>query len=85
MLYELSAKLNRISPIMSPTSKWRQAWDALIMLFVLYNCWSVPMSLSYGLPGKNNIVNYIEYGIDFCFAIDIFFNFRTAYIDTTGE
>lgn len=66
---------------------FRLYWDLFIILLALYNCFSIPIQVSFDPPEMNNtyviVLNSI---IDFLFAVDIFIMFRTTYIDSsTGE
>ena len=57
------------------------------MLLALFNCFSIPIQVSFDPPGMNTVgLTVINNTIDFLFAVDIFVVFRTTYIDSdTGE
>eukprot|EP00798_Chlamydomonas_sp_ICE-L_P018041 gene18041-24458_t len=54
------------------------------MGLVIFNAVTVPLYISYGLP-PNKGLELFNYMTDLIFAIDICFNFRTAYIDKQGN
>jgi len=47
------------------------------MAVVLYNAWSVPMEISFGLPDDPGI-EAVSVVVDVIFGADILANFRTA-------
>ena len=60
-------------------NKYRMWWDLLVIILVIYNCVMIP--LSFAKPGEVNGNNFLERIIDFLFLIDIFFNFRTTFVN----
>lgn len=49
----------------------------MVMSVVLYNAWSVPMEVSFGLPG-DPAVKAVSVAVDVIFGADILVSFRTA-------
>jgi len=52
-------------------------WDIVVMSVVLYNAWSVPMDVSFGLPA-DPAIEAVNVMVDVIFGADILANFRTA-------
>lgn len=66
---------------------WRVYWDLFMMILAIYNCFVIPIQISFNPPVFNGpiflVINSI---IDILFAVDIVVLFRTTYIDSdTGE
>ena len=63
-------------------NKLKAFWDLYIIVFVLWNCISIPLQISFrDLWWMNSIFYNIAEGVvDVSFAIDIIVNFRTTYI-----
>lgn len=61
-------------------------WDIIVMGFSLWNCFTVPISVSFDPPQMNDkffvIFNYI---VDLFFFIDILISFRCVVYDDKGE
>lgn len=74
---------------MRHNSRFRMRWDLYVILLTLWNCLFIPFNVAFeseGLQTKNNIPLQIsEYFIDFCFLLDICFNFRTTYINSKTQ
>lgn len=68
---------------MRHNSKFRLRWDLLIIFFALYNCVSIPYSVAFQSEFSTHIsITIFNYLIDFCFFLDIVFNFRTTYVNS---
>lgn len=52
-------------------------WDIMVMSVVLYNAWSVPMEVSFGLPA-DPAIEAVSVAVDVIFGADILVSFRTA-------
>ena len=72
----------RYLPI-EPECSWKQSWDAVVMLFLLYTTFSVPYTLALvsDRDPKQPISIFDTYDIflDTLFCIDIILSFLTAY------
>lgn len=69
--------------IFDPDSYFKTRWNLFIIMLSLYNAIMVP--LEFGFPNVLSPypdISYVDYLLDVCFAVDIFFNFRTTYFDT---
>jgi hypothetical protein len=51
-------------------------WRSLIFMLMCYQCWIVPYRLAFGF--LNDATFFFDFCGDFCFLVDIFFNFRTV-------
>ena len=65
-----------------PSGTFKTRWDLLIMLLAMYNCFQVPLSISF----DNEIIHsnfflVLNSMVDFIFLVDIFICFRTIFID----
>ena len=69
-----------------PNDSFKSKWDLLIMLFAIFNCFFIPLEVSFDDPVFDHwafgLVNSI---IDFVFFIDILICFRTVFIDKSGN
>ena len=64
-------------------SKFRLRWDLIVIFFALYNCVSIPYEVAFESGISNHItITIFDYIIDFCFFLDIVFNFRTTYVNS---
>ena len=56
------------------------------MIFSLFNCFTVPISVCFKPPGMNNIfLTILNYFIDFFFLLDVFISFRCIVYNDKGE
>ena len=62
----------------------RSAWDAFILLLVLYSTVLIPLDLGfrYDVPDAQFVWDTV---VDVCFLLDVLLNFRTAYYRKDGE
>lgn len=65
----------------------RTRWDIIIMVLSIWNCFGLPLDIGFNPPIFKTILSvYFNFAIDFCFALDIIFNFRTTISDDlTGD
>eukprot|EP00736_Rhodelphis_marinus_P008744 Rmarinus@m.27151 len=71
--------------IILPDSAGRTAWDAFMLLLVIYYALMVPLVLGFDTKlSEDPNWNLWEYISNSLFVIDICLNFRTAYKETTG-
>lgn len=67
--------------VIVPSRRWKQHWDMVVILAVIYGTITLPILVAYELqmgPG------WLEYLVDCVFIIDIYFCFRTAFVDEWG-
>ena len=64
-------------PMFDPENKFRLKWDAMIMIFILYNAIFVPMTLCLALTSP--VLTWIDNFADGFFIIDVFMSFRTGF------
>lgn len=60
---------------------FRMRWDIFVMLLALWNCISIPFSVSFK-PEEPEYYVVSEHIIDGCFYLDILIAFRTTYINS---
>jgi hypothetical protein len=64
-------------------SKFRLRWDLLVIFLTLYNCINIPFIVAFDGAFTESITFVVfDYIIDFCFFLDIVFNFRTTYVNS---
>jgi CRP-like cAMP-binding protein len=63
-----------------PNNKARRAWDVITILFVLYLCWKIPLSLGFGHWYGNKSLKPFEIFMDYWFLADILLNFVTGFV-----
>lgn len=68
------------------------AWDMLVVVLVLYNCFVIPVELCFQTfqdlvksTSGGQAFQGFEWVVDACFAVDIVLNFRTTHFDSDGE
>ena len=73
--------------LLPPTSTFKSRWDLVMILFVLYNSWYIPMELSFAYLTENKSAGHcaVDYAIDLCFLFDVVVNFRTTYYNGVNE
>ncbi len=72
--------------IIRNSSKARFYWDVFIILFVIYNTFSVPFDAAFGNEEKKLVsMSWVNNVIDVFFCIDVLISFRTSYFDQEGE
>ncbi|KAL1524301.1 hypothetical protein AB1Y20_019204 [Prymnesium parvum] len=77
-----SRKLWKKYRLLPPTSKGRTRWNQLMLLFVLYNCFQIPLSLSITFDdAAKDGFNRFDFVVDSFFLIDMLLNFRTSYYE----
>ena len=69
---------------MYPASKFRQYWDIIIILFVVYNVIVMPMEIGINLE-STPIRSAFESVVDILFFIDICLNFFTGFTDDMNK
>ena len=72
--------------IISCHEKYKQRWDILIIICVIYNCFSIPLELSFDpATFKRPSFGYFHTIIDIAFMLDIVICFRTTYMNEYGK
>lgn len=67
--------------LVHPLNKWKVRWDLMVGIFVLYTVVVVPYRV--GFPSSKKSEG--EYVVDCVFALDLFLNLNTAYLDIREE
>ena len=65
---------------MSPDNIIRGIWDICLFIFIIYQCISLPMRVSFEMP-TTDFSFYLEIVIDIMFIGDILINFNTGYYE----
>ena len=63
-----------------PRAAWKQKWDMLIMILILYSCISVPFRIGM-MADAVGAMWLFEVCVTLFFLTDLCFNFNTAYIE----
>ena len=69
----------------------RERWDYFVMILSIYNSGWLPYEQAFEKYehcsfSNMSTIDYFNYAIDFCFALDIIINFNTTFVDPdTGE
>ena len=72
--------------IFRPNDDGKLRWDMIVMVGAIINCFSIPLQVSFDPPEMENITyRIVSYSIDFLFFMDMFINFRTAYVNDMGD
>jgi hypothetical protein len=74
-------KRKRSHWLIDPRSRFRQSWDMMLALWVLYICWGVPFALGFSWYKESDGQYALSVMLDIFFVSDIFLNFRTGYIN----
>ena len=62
-------------------SKWKLRWDLIVMILAIYNCFSIPLEVSFQPDIMNSTLFFVVNSvIDTCFFLDLIINFRTTFI-----
>ena len=73
--------------IIAHDSKYLHAWEAFIMILVLYVVFMVPIMIGFKWepPGSDALLFWLGMGIDVLFMADILVNFNTSYVNETTK
>ena len=81
----LGTCFDRWFPVIHPQKRWRNSWNAFIMLLVILCALSVPVQVAFELstmsPGLYDTLIITDVVVDCFFFLDILINFRTGYIE----
>jgi CRP-like cAMP-binding protein len=69
--------------MIDPDHKWRLRWDALLMLFIVYNAIFVPMTVAFG-DKYFSALEIVDHIADTAFILDLFLSFRTGFYVRDG-
>ena len=67
--------------IILPSGVWKERWDLIIMLLILYSAATVPVRVCFEADATGNWWVF-EVGMSLTFMFDLFLNFNTAYMDS---
>ena len=66
--------------------QYKQRWDMLIILCVIFNSFSIPLGIAFDPKAmKQGVFNTCMTLIDIAFIIDIIICFRTTILDKEGR
>jgi len=66
-----------------PDTGWRAWWDLLLMFFILYVAFCIPLRIGFDLQVQPwNAWFITDIIADACFLLDLIFNFRTGFSDS---
>ena len=68
-----------------PDSKFKTAWNIIIILLLLYTAIFVPFKIAFIIEADGLIMKCFEWLVDILFGIDIFINFISAYEDRNAN
>jgi hypothetical protein len=63
-----------------PEDSARVLWDMLVMVLVVYSALLLPYVVAF-LGADDLSFVFFDYAVDFAFCLDVFLNFRTAFVD----
>jgi hypothetical protein len=70
----------------TPESRFRRIWDALSVLFLNYVVWTVPLRVFFDVAvDAFSTAWLIELVVDIFFLLDIWFNFRTGFVNDNNQ
>jgi hypothetical protein len=81
-----ASKMRRVLPL-NPDSQFKQMWDLLCLVLLVYCSFYVPFNLAFDTAppaGTYRIADILDIVINAIFMIDIALTFLTAYYDTQG-
>ena len=89
-LYALKDSVTRVR---NPDTKWRMYWDLVIVMLVIYNVVYVPHEFCFTYAndngssevGTSGVMLGINIIVDFLFILDIYVNFKTAFVGADGK
>lgn len=64
------------SIVIHPTGPFRNIWDLVVLVLLLYTCIEIPASIAFG---QSQAAKYLDLVIDLFLFVDIVLNFHTAY------
>ena len=65
-------------PILLPASAWKEKWDLVVMLLIVYSAVTVPVRVCFASDAEGWLW-YFEVAMSFAFLFDLSLNFRMAY------
>lgn len=65
-------------PLINPTNKYKELWDAIIVIWVLIASVEIPFRLAFDYPLEGPLV-YMELAVTIFFGLDILLNMITTY------
>ena len=71
--------------VINQTDDIKFKWDIVIIIMVVFNCFTIPFEISFAPPFmKTKFFIILNLVVDFCFFADILITFRTGYVDYYG-
>jgi len=78
-------QLARRGLILPITDSWKEKWDMLILMMILYSAAFVPLRVCFAAEAEG-VMWYVEVTVTLFFILDMYFTFNTVYFDlTSGE
>lgn len=68
----------RIAGIILPTDPWKETWDVVILMLIIYSAIMVPYRICFE-AGADGVMWWLEQLFTLTFFIDVVFNFNTAF------
>jgi hypothetical protein len=60
-------------------------WDAIILIFVLYEAIATPLDFSFGIEATNKHIKQVNTVADVAFILDLGLSFFKSFVDKNGE
>ena len=70
-------------PIVYPHEVWKERWDLVIMVLIMYSAVTVPLRVCFSADAQGQVWAF-EVAMSFCFLFDLSVTFRLAYQDVQG-
>jgi hypothetical protein len=77
---EVMKRIVREAGVIIPTDPWKEKWDVMILVMILYSAIVVPYRICFDAPAAG-VVWVFEQLLTAGFIIDVVFNFNTAHSD----
>ena len=74
------ARPGRTYSVFLPVDPWKETWDLVVLMFILYSAVMVPYRICFSADATGWIFVY-EQVVTLVFLTDVIFNFNTAYLD----
>ena len=81
IFHELIYKLKSFT--IHPKAIWKQVWDVMILLFVIFSSVQIPLLLAF--PDIEPLAPAIQVTLDILFIIDFGMCFRTGFVRPDNE
>jgi len=74
-----SSSKAKASGVIIPTQQWKEIWDLVVLMFILYSAVMVPFRICFDASAVGSMFIF-EQVVTISFLIDVCFNFNTAYL-----